>query len=42
MEYVEMMDLPEIALRYFDYDKYAGELEAEGWTEVSGGVIVVD
>ena len=42
MEFVDMLDLPEIALQYFDYDKYAGHLEDEGWTEVSGGVIVVD
>ena len=41
-EYVDMLCLPEIALRYFDYDKYANELEDEGWQEVSGGVIAVD
>lgn len=42
MEFVDMMDLPEIAVRYFDYKRYESALEDEGWQEVSGGVIVVD
>ena len=41
-EFVEMLDLPEIALQYFDYERYASDLEDEGWEEVSGGVIVVN
>lgn len=33
-------DLPEFALRYFDYEAFARDLSFEGYTEVSNGVIV--
>lgn len=42
MEFVSEMDLPEIAVRFFDYEAYGRYLSDDGWTEVSGGVIVVD
>lgn len=41
-EYVEELDLPEIALRFFDYEAYARYLSDSGYEEVSGGVIIVD
>lgn len=41
-EYVQEMDLPEIALRFFDYEAYARYLSDCNYTEVSGGVIIVD
>lgn len=37
----EWYDLPEIALRYFDYESFARDLSFDGYTEVSGGVILV-
>lgn len=37
-EDVEAMNLPEIALRYFDYEAYARDMNCNGYTEVNGGV----
>jgi antirestriction protein len=41
-EFVEELNLPEVAQRYFDYQAFARDLSFDGYTEVSGGVIVVD
>ena len=41
-EFVDQMELPEMARTYFDYEAFARDLEIEGYTEVSGGVICVD
>ena len=38
-EYVEEMNLPEIAQRYFDYEAFARDLEFDGYTETENGVI---
>lgn len=38
----EQYDLPEFALRYFDYEAFARDLSLDGYIEVSGGVIVID
>lgn len=38
-ELVEEMNLPEFAERYFDYDAFARDLEFDGYTETSNGVI---
>lgn len=38
-ELVEEMNLPEFAERYFDYDAFARDLELDGYTETSNGVI---
>lgn len=35
----ECYNLPEIALRYFDYAAFARDLEFDGYTETSNGVI---
>ena len=35
----ECYNLPEIALRYFDYAAFARDLECDGYTETSNGVI---
>jgi len=40
-EYVEMMDLPEIALRYFDYEAYARDYLHTDYYEVDNGVIYI-
>ena len=37
-EEVEAMNLPEIALRYFDFAAYARDMNCSGYTEVNGGV----
>ncbi len=37
-EEVEAMNLPEIALRYFDYEAYARDMNYSGYIEVNGGV----
>lgn len=41
-EFVDEMDLPEFARRYFDYEAFARDLGFDGYTEVSGGVICID
>jgi antirestriction protein len=41
-EFVSDLCLPEIAERYFDYEAFARDLSFDGYTEVSGGVIIVD
>jgi len=41
-DFVAELDLPEVAQRYFDYEAFARDLSFDGYTEVSGGVIVVD
>lgn len=38
-ELVEEMNLPEFAQRYFDYEAFARDLELDGYTETSNGVI---
>lgn len=38
----ECYNLPEFALRYFDYEAYASDLDDDGYTEVEGGVICLD
>lgn len=38
VEEVEAWDLPDIALRYFDWDAYKRDMELTGYTEVNGGV----
>ncbi len=38
-EYVEEMNLPEIAQRYFDYEAFARDLGFDGYTETENGVI---
>lgn len=38
----EGYDLPEFALRYFDYDAFARDLSFEGYTETSYGVIYTE
>ncbi len=38
-EYVEEMNLPEIAQRYFDYEAFARDLGFDGYTETDNGVI---
>lgn len=38
-ELVEEINLPEFAERYFDYDAFARDLELDGYTETSNGVI---
>lgn len=38
----EHYDLPEFALRYFDYEAFARDLSFDGYIEVSNGVIVLD
>lgn len=38
----ECYDLPEFALRYFDYKAFARDLGFDGYYEVSNGVIVID
>lgn len=35
----ECYELPEIAQRYFDYAAFARDLEFDGYTETSSGVI---
>ena len=40
-EYVEMMDLPEIALQYFDYEAYARDYLHTDYYEVDNGVIYI-
>lgn len=35
----ECYNLPEFALRYFDYEAFARDLRFDGYTEVKGGVI---
>ena len=37
----ECYDLPEIALRYFDYEAFARDLEYDGYTETYNGVIYI-
>lgn len=41
-EFVTDLCLPEVAQCYFDYEAYARDLRFDGYTEVSGGVILVD
>ena len=38
-EYVEEMNLPEFAQRYFDYKAFARDLGFDGYTETENGVI---
>jgi len=38
-EYVEEMNLPEIAQRYFNYEAFARDLGFDGYTETTNGVI---
>ena len=38
-EYVEKMNLPEFAQRYFDYEAFERDLEFDGYTETNNGVI---
>ena len=38
----EGYDLPEFALRYFDYEAFARDLSFEGYTETSYGVIYTE
>ena len=38
-EFVEEMNLPEIAQRYFDYEAFARDLGFDGYTETENGVI---
>ena len=38
-EYVEEMNLPEFAQRYFDYEAFERDLEFDGYTETNNGVI---
>lgn len=35
-------DLPEFALRYFDYEAFARDLSYDGYTEVENGVIYIE
>lgn len=37
----ECYDLPEIALRYFDYEAFARDLRFDGYTETAHGVICI-
>ena len=37
----ECYDLPEIALRYFDYEAFARDLRFDGYTETEHGVICI-
>lgn len=41
-EFVEELNLPQIALDYFDYEAYARDLKFDRFNEVSGGVIIVN
>jgi antirestriction protein len=36
----ECYDLPEFALRYFDYEAFARDLSFDGYTETKYGVIL--
>jgi antirestriction protein len=38
----ECYDLPEIALRYFDYEAFARDLSFDGYTETDNGVIFIN
>lgn len=38
----ECYNLPEFALRYFDYKAFSRDLSFDGYIEVSGGVICID
>ena len=38
VEEVEAWDLPDIALRYFDWEAYKRDMELNGYTEINGGV----
>ena len=38
VEEVEAWDLPDIALKYFDWEAYKRDMELTGYTEVNGGV----
>jgi antirestriction protein len=38
----EGYDLPEFALRYFDYEAFARDLRFDGYTETSYGVIYTE
>lgn len=39
IEEVESWDLPDIALRYFDWEAYKRDMELNGYTEVNNGVL---
>lgn len=39
IEEVEAWDLPDIALRYFDWEAYKRDMELNGYTEVNNGVL---
>lgn len=39
VEEVEAWDLPDIALRYFDWEAYKRDMELNGYTEVNNGVL---
>lgn len=41
VEDVESWDLPDIALRYFDWEAYKRDMELNGYTEVNNGVLYV-
>lgn len=41
IEEVEAWDLPDIALRYFDWEAYKRDMEFSGYTEVNNGVLYV-
>lgn len=40
-ELVETMDLPEVAMMYFDYEAYQRDLKIDGYYEVKNGVVVL-
>ena len=41
VEEVETMDLPDIALKYFDWEAYKRDMELNGYTEVNDGVLYI-
>lgn len=41
VEDVEAWNLPDIALRYFDWEAYKRDMELNGYTEVNGGVLYI-
>lgn len=41
VEEVETMDLPDIALKYFDWEAYKRDMELSGYTEVNDGVLYI-
>ena len=41
VEEVEAWNLPDIALRYFDWEAYKRDMEFSGYTEVNNGVLYI-